>query len=291
MFIDRLKYYAFPLYDTPNEGGTGGSGEGTGGSGEGGVAAALAAKDAAEKAAADAAKAKADDEAAKKAAGEKSVSDDVAKLLKENMKRKAREEELQGELKKFEGIDPEAVRKMLADKAEDEKKKAEAAGEYDRVKKMMADEHAKEVAKLQKALADSQSEISHSKAAINELTVGQAFASSEFIKEDLILPPAKARALFASNFEMVDGKIVAFDKPKGASERTQLVDASGAPLGFDEAMKKIVAADPDSASLLKSKLRAGAGSSTTDTRSNAQPSDKLFGAERIKAALVKSGKK
>lgn len=97
---------------------------------------------------------------------------------------------------------------------------------------------------------------------ISELTVGSAFAQSQFIRDELALTPSKTRVVYGNHFEFVDGKVVAFDKPAGAANRTPLVDAQGEPLAFEAALKKIVDADPDRDQLLRSKMKQGAASTT-----------------------------
>ena len=252
--------YSMPVYDADDDAKAAAAAEA-----EKGVAAALAAK-----AAADAAKAEADKKAADEAAAaakleaEKNknsgMSDAEAKLLKETMKAKKDLDEAKARLKLFEGIDPEAIKKMLAEKAEDEKKAAEARGDFERVKKMMAEEAAAEVKKAKDEAAASQAATDKLNATINNLTVGTAFASSKFLADDTVLPPSKARAIYGSHFEIEDGEVVGYDKPRGESERTKLVNAAGKPLAFETAIKRIVEADEDGDSILRSKMKEGAGS-------------------------------
>jgi hypothetical protein len=98
---------------------------------------------------------------------------------------------------------------------------------------------------------------------VKELSLGQQFSQSKFIAEELSLPAAKARALYADHFDVEDGKVVPYDKPRGAANRTPLVDAQGNHIDFEAALRKIVDADPDKDSLLKSKVRQGAASGST----------------------------
>lgn len=234
-------------------------------------------------------KAEADKKAAEEAEKAKTsgLSEEAAKLLKEQMKTKQKLEEANAKLKEFEGIDPVAIKKLLADQAAAEKAAAEAKGDFERVKKMMADEHAAELKKAKDELEAERKKTSEISGRVIELTVGQSFAQSEFLKQT-VLPAAKARAIYGAHFEVEDGVVVAFDKPRTEGNRTKLVDASGTPLGFEAAIKKIVEADPDQDSILRSKLGAGAGSgSGNDVRSGdrggKQPEVK--GASRIEAIL------
>lgn len=257
-----------------------------------------AAKAAAEKAAAE--KAAAEKAAAEKAAageGEK-PSDAEAKLLKEVMKKKEQVEALEAKLKSFDGINPEEIKSLLAEKKEAEKAKkeaekkaVEAAGDIERLKTMMAEEHKKELETVQSQLADLQKLVAQKDSAINDLTIGQSFANSKFISDELVLTPTKAKQVYGGHFGYEDGKIVAYDKPSGVAERTKIVDARGEPLGFEAALKKLIEADPDRDYVLKSKMATGANSKTSSSQSKGEDvSDgELRGAARISAILSKGG--
>jgi hypothetical protein len=90
--------------------------------------------------------------------------------------------------------------------------------------------------------------------------MSNAFANSRFVLDSLTLTPSKTKALYGDHFELIDGEVVGFDKPKGAANRTKIVDGSSNPLSFDEAMKEIIEADPDKETLIKANLSGGAGS-------------------------------
>jgi hypothetical protein len=248
----------------PADDGTGG---GAGGSGGGGGSDDAAAKAAAEKEAAEKAAA---EEAARAAAANK-PTDAEAKLLKELMAhkeaaRKAAEEAAAAtlKLKEFEGIDPVKIKALLAEQEAAEHKRLEARGEYDRLVKQMGERHTAEKTALEKQVAEASRAQQALQKQIADMTVGGAFAGSKFVADDLTLTPNKARVIYGSHFEFADGQVVGFDKPAGASERTKLVDAAGNPLAFDEALRKLVEADPDKDHLIRSKVRPGAGSSTNN---------------------------
>jgi len=230
------------------------------GGGDGGAAAAAAADAAAAKAAEDAAAAA----ASAKTGDPAKPSDQEAKLIKEVMQKKEALQRQQAEFdafkKQYEGIDPVAVKAMLDAQKEAETKALEAKGEWDRLKLRMADEHGKQTKTLQEQIDALKGELGAKDGAINELSVGSSFAQSPFIAGELTLTPSKARVVYSSHFELVDGKVVGYDKPKGAANRTALVDSLGNPVAFDEALRKIVDTDPDKDSLLKSKVKPGADS-------------------------------
>lgn len=206
-----------------------------------------------------------------------------ARLLSESMARKEK-------LKAYEGVDPEKYRKLVAEEAAAAQAAAEAAGDFERVKAMMAEAHTAETSALQAQVAELQAILDGQAATMDKLTVGNAFGTSSYIADKMVLTPTKVRVLYGDHFEMVDGAVVAFDKPKGAKDRTQLVDAKGAALPFDLALEKIVDADPDKKTVLRSRARSGAGSGTEETDKGktdgkaAEP--QLFGRARIAASFA-----
>jgi len=252
----------------------------------------------------EAAKAAAEKTAAEKAAAEKAAEaaaraaktdDEVAKLLKEVMTLKnklkaevASKEEL---TKKFDGLDPEQMRQVLADAQKAEEEKLRAAGDFDSLKKRMAEEHQREIAKVLADKTAATSELDKLKATIAELTVGAAFAQSAFLKDETVLTPSKARRVYEDHFDIEDGQVVAYDNPRGSATRTPLVDARGLPLPFDEAMRRIVEADPDRDHLLRAKSKPGAGvTNNPNLPQNAgRGNTDAVGVDRIAAALAAKG--
>lgn len=202
-------------------------------------------------------------------AGVKKPSDEEARLLKENMKRKADNKALQTELDALKasvaGLNLDEVRALLDERKSAEEKKLEAQGDYDRLKQRMASEHQATVTSLNARIAELTQTLNQRETVIGDLTVGTQFSQSQYINGELVLTPAKARALYGSHFEIEDGQVVGYDKPRGATGRTALVDAYGNAIGFDAAMAKIIEADPEKDSLIRSKVKVGAGSSTKPT--------------------------
>lgn len=227
--------------------------------------------------------------------GGKKPTDEEARLLKEVMDKKnklkdaqSRIGQLEVELKKFDGIDLDAMKALLQEQKNSETKKLEEKGEWDRLKAQMNDEHGKQLDLLKNDAEDAKGEVAKLKDVIAELTVGNSFSSSQFIKDELTMPVSKTRVLYGPHFEFVDGNVVAYDKPVGGKDRTMLVDAKGDPLGFDAALKKIVDADPDRDQLLKSKMKPGAGSTTSSkSAAPAQKMEEPRGISRISDALGK----
>lgn len=275
------KYWKFPGAAYREQAGSDEGGKSTGGGNEGD-----ADKAAAEKAAADAAAAEADK-------GKKQPTDEEARLIKEVMQKKEALRQSQEEanaakerLKAFDGIDPGAVRKLLADQKAAEDKALADKGDFETLKARMAEEHQRATTSLQEQLAAVQAQIGAKDRVIDELSIGAQFSQSEFITTETTMPAAKARKLFGEHFDVVEGKVVAFDKPRGEANRTQLVDQFGNGMNFNDAMRKIVEADPDKDHLLKSKVRQGAGSqSKAEVKTPVTNQNDASSVDRIGAGL------
>jgi hypothetical protein len=280
----RLPGAVRPYFDAPRESGSGETPEQI-------AAREAAAKAAAEKAAADAAAAKEKADADRKAAEEaerirlekekgSKLSDKEAELLREVMARKDKERETKAQLdaanqrlKEFDGIDPAKVKELIAaqEKAAADAKKAEQEnlekkGEWDRLKKMMGDDFNTKLAAKDEELKGSKTALQQANETIAKLTVGSAFANSDYIAKETVLTPDLARQAFGTHFEtQPDGKVV------------------------EDSVKKLIESRADKEKLLRSKLAPGAGSGTTSARPNAQQTEQSGpkGVSRIALALSK----
>lgn len=226
--------------------------------------------------------------AAEAATGAPKTDDEKAALIREVMEKKGKLKDVEEKLKGFEGVDVAKYRELVAKEQEAERLAAEAKGDFDRVKAMMAEAHAGEKAELERQLQEARDALGSKDSTINELTIGNDFGNSSFIQKDLILSPAKTRVLYGAHFEVEDGKTVGYDKPRGEAGRTKLVDSSGKALSFNDALTKIVNADPDKKSVLRAPAaKPGAGSATTSSAGAKETGkgQELFGAARIRASL------
>ena len=203
------------------------------------------------------------------------LSDTEARLLKENMQKKealrraeAEIASLKEKLTQFDGIDPAEIKRIMEERKNEETRRMEEKGEWDRLKQSMKADHEKELAAKQQEIESLRAELSKRDGMINELTIGQAFSNSEFIKTVTTLTPAKAKVIYGPHFDLVDGKIVGYDKPRGHAERTPLVDGSGEPLPFEEAIKRVHNADPEKDHYTRSSIKPGAGSDSRQIKGN-----------------------
>lgn len=215
----------------------------------------------------------------------KKLSPEAAALLREVMEKKASLKDANDKLKAFDGVDPAEYAALKAAKTAAETLAAEKAGDFERAKAMMAEEHKKEADLKLAAIAEKETTITAQQKMINDLTIGQSFSNSKFVTDELALTPAKARVIYGSHFEFEGDQIVAYDKPKGESARTKLIDSAGKALSFEESVKKIVEADPEKDKLLKSTIKPGGKSETIDTKVK-NDGEKLSGVSIIQAALA-----
>ncbi|EOV8938149.1 MULTISPECIES: DUF6651 domain-containing protein [Cronobacter] len=221
-----------------------------------------------------------------------------ADLLKENMKRKEKERSLADQLAQYGDIDPARARQLLEAEqaAEEERRKAEQAelerrGEFDAVKKQMIEAHQAELAKRDERYSALESENAALRAQLVEMTVGASFSGSAFLREKVLMTPAKARVIYGSHFEVgEDGSVVGYDKPVGQKERTVLVDGEGKPLPFESAIERILRADPEADALLRSEAKQGAGSNSKPTHKVNQPKSKST-MDKLTSGLGKIGLK
>nr|WP_181374642.1 DUF6651 domain-containing protein [Pectobacterium carotovorum]AKG47466.1 hypothetical protein pA_00026 [Pectobacterium carotovorum] len=225
----------------------------------------------------------------------KAQDEEKASLVKETMKRKNDNKTLAEKLAAFGDATPEQIKELLEAKktaAEAEQRRQqeeqEKRGEFDAVKKQMVDAHKAELQERDNAIATLQSEKQTLGSQILELTVGSAFSGSNFLREETLITPAKARVIYGSHFEVnEDGQIVGYDKPVGSKERTVLVDGNGASLGFEQAIERILKADPEVDSLLRSKAKPGANSITDKSNRMPTPQMEMSASDKIAAGLAK----
>lgn len=194
-----------------------------------------------------------------------------AGLLKESMKRKSNELSLKEKLAKYGDIAPErAIELAQAESAalrarEDaERLELERRGEFDAVKKQMVEAHGKDLEGRDSRISALEAEIAGMKSKLVEKTIGTSFGESAFLREKVLMTPAKARVIYGNHFEInEDGQVVGYDKPAGAKDRAVLVDGNGSPLAFEGAIERILRADPEVDALLRSEAKQGVGSKTT----------------------------
>ncbi len=220
------------------------------------------------------------------------------KLLKETMRRKKQIEALESELSSLKqlqaalgDLSADDIKAMVAEKSRRELEELESKKDYQAAIERVRSENQKVVEDVRSELAAVQSENAKLRSQIDEMTVGRSFSDSQYILEKTHMGPTVARATFGEYFELVDGEIVAYDKPRHAEDRTPLLDANGQPKGFEAAIEELVRKHPDAKRLLRSEQKPGAGSRTTTPTGQPDKSTKgLTGMDKIRLGLTTASK-
>lgn len=236
------------------------------------------------------------------------MSEEEAKLLKDVMKwkEKARSLEstqtelqskvsnltdLQGQLdtikKTIGDVELDDLKGLIDAKKQAETKAMEDKGQYDQIVEQMKTEHSSRVDGLNEKLGGMNSELDAAKEQIKSLTVGRAFSDSGFIRDRSVLTSNIAMKEFGDYFDYTKEGVVAYNKPRGIEGRAPIVDADGNKQPFDAAIEKLYSAHPDSASLIKSTQKPGAGSKSEELNGagKKQPTEQLRGIDKIGAGL------
>lgn len=217
-------------------------------------------------------------------------TDREAQLLKDAMKWKEKARDLEKSVKAIQeqlgDVDPATARKLADEAKERERADLEKKGEYDRIVQQMRDENQKLLKTKDETVSELQTELQKARADIADLTLGAKFRESEFITKQSTLPPTIAQKEFGDYFEYEDGVAVPYDKPKGAKDRTKVVDADGNPKKFDQAIAELYAQHPDAKSLMRSTVKPGAGSrSQSDVKNDGKAQPEVRGIGKIQLGL------
>lgn len=226
-------------------------------------------------------------------------TDQEARLLKDLMKHKTRAKDLESQMQAIKdqqaqlekvlgGKTPEEIAALVKAQKEAELASLEKKGQYDRIVQQMREENERLLAEKDNAIKELQEKLKSTSGTIEELTVGRSFTDSDFVKNELNLPLSVARREFGDYFEIVDGKVVGYDKPRGSSDRTPLVDGKGETLSFDEALDRLVQKHPDAKSLKRVKAKVGANSGTDQKPGRKADKPPARGLSRIERALSES---
>ena len=181
--------------------------------------------------------------------------------IDKNSKLKSKNEELEKQIKSFEGIeDPEAAIKALETVKNIDAKDLIEAGKVEEIKAAAIRSVEEKYKPFEEQVSTLQSELYNEK-------IGNKFASSQFISEKMSIPLDFVKSGFNQYFSIEEGNVIA----KDASGNVIYSDEDpGTPANFDEAMKKLVYASPHRDHLLKGAGSTGTGApgSTGSTKSS-----------------------
>jgi chemotaxis protein histidine kinase CheA len=193
-------------------------------------------------------------------------------------------EALRAKVKEFDGIDAaqarenakkvadaeKAAKEAAAAAKKAEKERAQAENNVEALRKIQQEEHDAAIAAVVAERDAARQEAQTVASQLTRVRTENAFNGSKFINDETILTGAKAQRLFGDYVEVEDGQVVVYDAPAGEAKRAKIMDSKGNPLPFNDAIKKVIEADPDKDSLLKSKTKPGAGTKTVDGKSQEQ---------------------
>lgn len=180
----------------------------------------------------------------------------ISRLNAEAKRNRERYETAEEKLEPFKDIeDAEAAKRALRTVQNLSDKKLVDAGEVDKVK-------AEAIKAVEDKYAPVVAELSQLKGELHEEKIGGSFARSPFIKEKIAIPVDMVKARFGNNFEIKDGKIVAYDSAKNPIfSRSK----PGEHAEFDEALEILVDQYPEREQILKGTGANGTGSGPSDT--------------------------
>jgi hypothetical protein len=181
---------------------------------------------------------------------EKTVGGDtISRLNAEAKQHRTAAEQAAAQLKKFEGIDPDAARTAIDTVGKMDAKKLIDAGEVDKVKADISKQYEAQIGERDKTIADLTGQR-------DNLTRVAAFGQSEFLKERIAIPADMVEAKFAGNFKVEDGKIIPYG-PDG--NKIYSPTRTGEVANVDEAFEILVKAHPHKDQILKAADANGSG--------------------------------
>lgn len=174
----------------------------------------------------------------------------ISRLNGEAKSHRERAETLEGKVKAFEGIeDPAAAKKALDTVKNLDHKKLVDAGEIEKVKE--------EVTKALKTQYEPVvAEVETLRGQLSAEKIGNAFANSKFIAEQIAIPRDMLRATFGNNFKIEDGRIIAYGQD---GSKVYSRARPGEVADFEEAIESIVGAYAFKDQILKAPNASGDG--------------------------------
>ena len=202
----------------------------------------------------------------------------IARLNKEAQTHREGKEAAEGtartlgeQLKSFEGIDPEGVRKSLGRLKDIDDGRLIDSGKLDEVRGTVAKDYEGRLSAAAQTyqqkedghlstLAAMKAENEKLIGTLHNEVIGGSFARSGFIKDKLTLPVDIAQATFGKHFKMEDGQVVATD---GTGNRIYSRARPGEFADFDEALGTLVENYPNRDHIMRASGASGSGASAS----------------------------
>lgn len=177
------------------------------------------------------------------------AGDTIARLNGEAKANRIRAETAEATVQTFKDIDPVAAKKALDIVKNIDAKKLIDAGEVEKVRTEISGQFQTQLNEKDKALGSLQERI-------DNMTVGNIFNNSSFVRDRIAVPQDMFEASFRQNFKVKDGKLEAYDKSGNRiMSRTKVGDYADP----DEALEIMVDQHPQKAVILKANNNSGSG--------------------------------
>lgn len=173
----------------------------------------------------------------------------ITALNGESKSHRERAERAEGQLKQFEGIDPDVARKAIDTISKLDQKALVDAGKVDEVRSEITKVYEGKLSEAKKHSDKLEFDLRREK-------IGGSFARSKVIAEKLAIPVDMVEARFGAAFSLEDGKVIAH-----GSDGNKLFSRvrPGEPADFDEALELLIEQYPHRDHILKSSGATGGG--------------------------------
>lgn len=177
----------------------------------------------------------------------------ISRLNGEAKTHREAKEQLEKQVKAFEGLDPEQAKQALNTLQNLDTKKLVDAGEVDKVKAEITEALKKT---YEPQLQQLQQECDAVQQQLHGELIGGGFARSKFIQEKITVPLDMVQNTFGKNFKIEDGKVVAYGTD---GQKIYSRSRPGEPADFDEALETLVGGYQYKDSILKGSQAGGGG--------------------------------
>lgn len=184
------------------------------------------------------------------AGGEATVGGDtIASLRREAKTHREAKEAAEAKLLVFKDIDPEKARDAVDKLSKIDAKKLIDSGEVDKLTNQIKEQFATQLAEKDAALTTSNSRI-------DNMLIEGLFNGSDFVRNNIAVPPDMFQDSFRKNFKVEEGKIVAYGKD---GNRLLSKTKHGEYAEPDEALQLLVEAHPQKDVIMKANTGTGTG--------------------------------
>lgn len=184
---------------------------------------------------------------------EKTVGvDTISRLNKEAKEHREAKEEALAKLKAYEGIDAQKAREALDTVSKLDANKLIDTGEVDKLKAQITQQ-------FQTQLNEKDTALKELKTRYDNMIIDNAFANSDFIRNNVAVPVDMFQAKFRSNFKVENGDVVAYGYD---GSRLMSQERMGEPATVEEAMRILAESHPHKESILKANIPSGSGAGT-----------------------------